>query len=486
MTNLTLAFGLSLAIAGISVPESVLAHAGTTDPLLIHACVKKRGKSVRIVSPGARKCSKGERAIHWSGNGPTGDGGAIGSVGPQGPAGADGATGPAGADGTDGVNGAIGPVGPQGPAGADGTDGVDGAPGPQGPAGPQGKAGADGTNGNDGAQGPKGDKGEQGNAGHDGVAGPPGSDGPPGLTGAAGAQGPKGDKGDQGNPGHDGVAGPPGSDGPPGLTGAAGAQGPKGDKGDQGNPGHDGVAGPPGSDGPPGLTGATGAQGPKGDKGDQGNPGHDGVAGPPGSNGPPGLTGAAGTQGPKGDKGNSGNVYVSQLFRTTPVLTLDENVNGESQFNVSLMLRRGNSTVEDSAITHAFSVSDTTFAVKLTAQHFVIPSASASNCSSSTACKIRVVAFEADTLVRRGVLGCFTVSPGNQGFINTVSAVNGGVGTVTGNSTANLVMPDVAGLYHLLLDATDSSLDPLNTCSSAGDWHALNVPADSVGLISVQ
>ena len=414
MTNLTLAFGLSLAIAGISVPESVLAHAGTTDPLLIHACVKKRGKSVRIVSPGARKCRKGESAIHWSGNGPTGDGGAIGSVGPQGPAGADGATGPAGADGTDGVNGAIGPVGPQGPAGADGTDGVDGAPGPQGPAGPQGKAGADGTNGNDGAQGPKGDKGEQGNAGHDGVAGPPGSDGPPGLTGAAGAQGPKGDKGDQGNPGHDGVAGPPGSDGPPGLTGATGAQG------------------------------------------------------------------------PKGDKGNSGNVYASQLFRTTPVLTLDGNVNGESQFNVSLMFRRGNSTVEDGAITHAFSVSDTTFAVKLTAQHFVIPSASAANCSSSTACKIRVVAFEADTLVRQGVLGCFTISSGNQGFINTVSAVNGGVGTVTGNSTANLVMPDVPGLYHLLLDATDSSLDPLNTCSSAGDWHALNVPADSVGLISVQ
>ena len=378
MTNLTLAFGLSLAIAGISVPESVLAHAGTTDPLLIHACVKKRDKSVRIVSPGARKCRKGERAIHWSGNGPTGDGGAIGSVGPQGPAGADGATGPAGADGTDGVNGAIGPVGPQGPAGADGTDGVNGAPGPQGPAGPQGEAGADGTNGKDGAQGPKGDKG------------------------------------------------------------------------------------------------------------DQGNPGHDGVAGPPGSDGPPGLTGAAGAQGPKGDKGNSGNVYASQLFRTTPVLTLDGNVNGESQFNVSLMFRRGNSTVEDGAITHAFSVSDTTFAVKLTAQHFVIPSASASNCSSSTACKIRVVAFEADTLVRQGVLGCFTISPGNQGFINTVSAVNGGVGTVTGNSTANLVMPDVPGLYHLLLDATDSSLDLLNTCSSAGDWHALIVPADSVGLISVQ
>ncbi len=96
---------LGVALVGLSLPESVSAHAGTSDPNLIHACVKGRDKVVRIVSPTARTCERGfGRPVHWSVTGPQGQ------VGAHGPA------------------GAPGPAGPAGPAGSNGTHGLPGAP----------------------------------------------------------------------------------------------------------------------------------------------------------------------------------------------------------------------------------------------------------------------------------------------------------------------------------------------------------------------
>lgn len=103
--------GLALGVAsvGLTLPESVSAHAGTSDPNLIHACVKGRDKVVRIVGPTARTCEREfGRPVHWSITGPQGQAGA---QGPAGPAGAPGPAGPAGTNGTDGLAGADGDLG---------------------------------------------------------------------------------------------------------------------------------------------------------------------------------------------------------------------------------------------------------------------------------------------------------------------------------------------------------------------------------------
>jgi type VI protein secretion system component Hcp len=80
------------------------AHGGINDPTLIHACVHKVSKIVRIVAPSA-KCKKTERAMHWPAQTAVG---AQGIQGPQGPPGAPGQPGQPGQDGADGADGAPG------------------------------------------------------------------------------------------------------------------------------------------------------------------------------------------------------------------------------------------------------------------------------------------------------------------------------------------------------------------------------------------
>jgi Collagen triple helix repeat (20 copies) len=258
------------------------------------------------------------------------------------------------------------------------------------------------------------------------------------------------------------------------ITGPSGTQGAVGATGPQGVPG---LAGAPGAAGAQGPAGGVGAAGPQG---------------PTGAVGAPGAAGAAGAPGAAGAAGVDGNVFSSQIFRPNPILAFDGTDASASAFYVTFTFKRGTGEfIEHNVLTHAFSVLDGSFTVKLTASHYVISSFPlASDCIDSTACKIRVVAFNAETLARQGVLGCFTID-GSDGSISGVSLADGGVGTVTDNpapveDTATLVLPDVAGLYHLMLDATDTSLNPTNDCSSPGDWHVLNVRADSAGLISVQ
>jgi Lamin Tail Domain/Collagen triple helix repeat (20 copies) len=77
---------------------------------VIHACVNKKTRVVRIVGAGA-SCRRGESAIAWNGEGARGAAGEPGAAGPQGPAG------PAGAKGDTGKAGPAGAVGPAGPAG---------------------------------------------------------------------------------------------------------------------------------------------------------------------------------------------------------------------------------------------------------------------------------------------------------------------------------------------------------------------------------
>lgn len=104
--SMFIGLALGVALVGLTLPESVSAHAGNSDPNLIHACVKGRDKVVRIVSPTARTCERGfGRPVHWSVTGPQGQ------VGAQGPAGPAGAPGTAGTNGTDGLAGADGAEG---------------------------------------------------------------------------------------------------------------------------------------------------------------------------------------------------------------------------------------------------------------------------------------------------------------------------------------------------------------------------------------
>jgi hypothetical protein len=126
------------ALAAATLATSAFAHGG--DGSVIHACIHKQTREVRIVPP-KKQCKASEKAKHWAIRGPEGPAGADGATGPAGadgatgPAGADGATGPAGADGTTGPAGADGATGPMGPTGPAGADGADGATGPTGPSG---------------------------------------------------------------------------------------------------------------------------------------------------------------------------------------------------------------------------------------------------------------------------------------------------------------------------------------------------------------
>jgi hypothetical protein len=128
-------FALLLVLSGVTY---VNAHGGDTS--LIHACVNKLNRSVKIVSA-TTNCPLGYFALHWSIKGPKGDTGATGLMGPQGPQGEPGTV------GLQGPQGDIGPAGPQGiqgdtgPAGPQGLTGPQGIQGETGPMGPQGPAG---------------------------------------------------------------------------------------------------------------------------------------------------------------------------------------------------------------------------------------------------------------------------------------------------------------------------------------------------------
>src|SRR5688572_22339170 len=120
-----------LPIAGMFVmPVDAEAHAGNSDPNVVHACVHRSSEQVKIISPTA-SCSSVESPVHWP------------MVGPQGPA---------------GPTGARGPMGPQGP---------------QGQQGPAGSPGQQGSQGQQGPQGSQGERGERGEVGQTGPAGQP-------------------------------------------------------------------------------------------------------------------------------------------------------------------------------------------------------------------------------------------------------------------------------------------------------------------------
>ena len=95
------------AIAVCAIPTTATAHGGNNDPNVIHACIGKVSKVVRIVGVNDSCISSppiaAEMPAHWS------------VQGPQGPQGAQGAMGPAGPQGPQGVQGAQGETGAAGP-----------------------------------------------------------------------------------------------------------------------------------------------------------------------------------------------------------------------------------------------------------------------------------------------------------------------------------------------------------------------------------
>lgn len=92
--------------AGASYATSSM-RSSTTSTAVIHACVKRSGGAVRIVSATA-KCLNTETAMAWNVQGPQGVAGPRGAVGAQGP------SGPAGPQGMKGDKGDIGPKGAPG------------------------------------------------------------------------------------------------------------------------------------------------------------------------------------------------------------------------------------------------------------------------------------------------------------------------------------------------------------------------------------
>ena len=90
-----------LAVVGSAGIVATMAGAHGGSPTLIHACVNKVTKIVRIVAPTA-KCKRTERAVDWPAQTAVG---AQGVQGPQGPPGAPGAPGQPGQDGADGAPG---------------------------------------------------------------------------------------------------------------------------------------------------------------------------------------------------------------------------------------------------------------------------------------------------------------------------------------------------------------------------------------------
>src|SRR5262249_28117330 len=106
---------LAFMLLGVVLaPVSVSAHAGNTDPNVIHSCVNNSNGADRIVG-GSGTCLTSEHAVHWAITGPAGT---QGVPGPAGPAGPQGPPGPAGATGPQGPIGPKGDTGPTGPAGA--------------------------------------------------------------------------------------------------------------------------------------------------------------------------------------------------------------------------------------------------------------------------------------------------------------------------------------------------------------------------------
>jgi Collagen triple helix repeat (20 copies) len=136
-------------------------HAGNNSSKVVHACIFKTAKFVRIIDVNDT-CKINEVATHWNTQGEKGDRGVQGIQGFAGKNGLNGAKGDKGETGSQGVAGAIGLSGEQGlkgVAGKNGLDGHDGASGDKGDTGAQG------------LQGLKGDKGETGNNGRDGTNG---------------------------------------------------------------------------------------------------------------------------------------------------------------------------------------------------------------------------------------------------------------------------------------------------------------------------
>src|SRR5688572_23533322 len=118
-----------LPIAGMFVmPVDAEAHAGNSDPNVVHACVHRSSEQVKIISPTA-SCSSVESPVHWPMVGPQGPAGPAGARGPMGPQGPQGQQGPAGAPGQQGSQGQQGPQGLQGDRGERGETGLTGPAG---------------------------------------------------------------------------------------------------------------------------------------------------------------------------------------------------------------------------------------------------------------------------------------------------------------------------------------------------------------------
>jgi Collagen triple helix repeat (20 copies) len=219
--------------------QAAWSHAGNNSSTVVHACIFKTAKFVRIIDAND-SCKSYEIATHWNIQGEKGH---RGLQGIQGIAGIQGLKGDKGDSGIKGIAGIQGADGRQGTQGAAGIQGLQGLKGDRGDTGVQGIAGVNGTNGRQGTQGTAGIQG-QGLKGENGLKGNDGksayqlaldsgyvgelADWLGTLNGTDGQDGVNGSNGSQGIAGINGIQGPKGDTGPQGI------QGEKGEKGDVG------------------------------------------------------------------------------------------------------------------------------------------------------------------------------------------------------------------------------------------------------------
>ena len=193
-----------------------------------------------------------------------------------------------------------------------------------------------------------------------------------------------------------------------------------------------------------------------------------------GSTGPGGPGGPTGPVGPPGPPGPAGGVtaappVASNIFRTGAAFSVNN-----LDVQTSLLFNRSNGS--ESNINAPAVPAGGTFTTQF--------SASGDECDADTPCRVAVIAFDAITFQKAAVLGCFAIDVNIDNLLVAVPPEQGGVGTVdSDNNVVTMVAPSVPGAFLMLIDATN---DVNQTCTTAGDWRPLNVPADSAGLLAVQ
>ena len=121
-----IAAAAATVLIGGGIATAAMATGGPVNGGVVQGCYNTGSGGLRVILPSQTACGRGEAALDWNVQGPTGPAGPVGATGPAGPA------------GPQGPAGDVGPLGQRGPTGDTGAQGPKGDTGAQGPAGVSG------------------------------------------------------------------------------------------------------------------------------------------------------------------------------------------------------------------------------------------------------------------------------------------------------------------------------------------------------------